>query len=82
MFNQHFTFHPIDITRSVWYTIIVPRENDKTRGETMMNETITTTANTLTNEEFEMLVAHWQDEMMLAQWEEEVAAMAAEEGME
>ena len=51
------------------------------RGETiMMNETAT--ANTLTNEEFEMLVAHWQEEMMLAQWEEEVAAMAAEEGME
>lgn len=47
----------------------------------MMNET-TTTANTLTNDEFEMLVAHWQEEMMLAQWEEEVTAMAAEEGME
>lgn len=52
------------------------------RGETtMMNETITTTANTLTEDEFEMLVAHWQEEMMLAQWEEEVAAMAAEKGM-
>lgn len=46
----------------------------------MMNET--TNINTLTNEEFEMLVAHWQEEMMMAVWEEEVAAMAAEEGME